>query len=54
MLVVPVLELDPGTPLQGVPRVEGPAEDTVGGGPEGDRKVEETVEDPGTPGGREV
>ena len=34
--------------------MEGPAEDTVGGGAEGDRKEEEPVKDPGPPGGREV
>jgi len=40
MLVVPVLDPDPGAPLQGVPRVEGLAEDSVGGGAEGNWKVE--------------
>ena len=34
--------------------MEGPAENTVGGGAEGDWEVEEPVEDPGPPGGREV
>ena len=34
--------------------MEGPAEDTVGGGAEGDREVEEPVENPEPPGGREV
>jgi len=37
--------------LPTVPGVEGPAEDTVGGGAEGDWEVEEPVEDPGPPGG---
>jgi hypothetical protein len=32
--------------------VEGPAEDPLGGGEEGDREVEELVEGPGPPGGR--
>ena len=45
VLVVPLPEPDPGAPLQGVPGVEGPAEDTVGGGAEGDWEVEEPVED---------
>ena len=34
--------------------MEGPAEDTVGGGAEGYWEMEEPVEDPGPPGGREV
>jgi len=54
MLVVPTPEPDSGAPLQGVPRVEGPAEDTVGRGAEGDWEVEEPVEDPGPPDGGEV
>jgi len=54
MLEVPVLDPDRGAPLQDVPRVEGPAEDPVGGGVEGDREVEGKVEDPGPLGGREV
>jgi len=54
MLVVPVPDPDPGTPLQGVPGVEAVAEDPVGGGEEGDREVEGPVEDQGPPGGREV
>ena len=54
MLVVPVPDPDPGTPLQGVPGVEAAAEDPVGGGEEGDREVEGPVEDQGPPGGREV
>jgi len=34
--------------------VEGPAEDSLGGGVEGGWEVEEPVEDPGPPGGREM
>ena len=34
--------------------MEGPAEDPVGGGAEGDWEVEGTVEDSGSPGGREM
>jgi len=41
-----------GAPLHGVSGVEDPAEDTVGGGAEGDREVEEPVEDLGPPGRR--
>jgi hypothetical protein len=40
MLVVPVPDPDPGAPPQGAPRVEGLAEDPVGGGAQGDREVE--------------
>jgi len=54
MLVVPIPEPDSGAPLQGASGVEGPAEDPVGGGAEGDCEVEGRVEDPGLPGGREV
>jgi len=35
-------------PFQGVPRMEDAAEDPVGGSAEGDREVEEPVEDPAT------
>ena len=40
---------NPGPPLQGVTRVEAAAEDPVGGGEEGDREVERTVEGAGPP-----
>jgi len=50
VLVVPVPNSDAGAPLQGVPGVEGPTGDPVGGGVEGDWEVEEPVEDPGPPG----
>ena len=50
MLVVSAPESDPRAPLQGVPGVEGPAEDPVGGSTEGDREVEGPVEDPEPPG----
>ena len=49
VLVAPVPDSDPGVPPQGVPRVEGPAEDPVGGGAEGDWEAEEPVEDSGPP-----
>jgi len=52
-LVVSVPDSDSGAPFQGVPRVEGPAEDHVGGGVggvEGDWGVEGPVEDPRPPG----
>ena len=49
MLVVPLLEPDPGSSLQGVAGVEGAAEDTVGGGAEGDWEVEGSVEDQRSP-----
>jgi len=45
---------DERTPLQGVPEVEGSAEDPMGGGAEGDREVEEPVEDPGSSRRRKV
>jgi len=54
MLVVPVPTPDSGAPLQGVPGVKGLAEESVGGGEEGDGEVEEPVEDPRPPSGREV
>jgi len=47
VLVVPIPDADPGAPIQGVPRVEAPAEDPVDGGAEGDWEGEEPVEDPG-------
>ena len=34
--------------------MKGPTENPLGGGGEGDWEVEEPVEDPGPPGGREV
>jgi len=54
MLVVSVPEPDSGAPLQGVPGVEGPTEDPLGGSAEGDWEGEEPVEGPGPPSGREV
>ena len=54
MLVVPVPESDARAPLQGVSGVEGPAEDPVGRGTEGDGEGERPVEDQGPPGGREM
>ena len=54
MLVVPVPEPDSGAPLQGVSGVKAAVEDHVGGGAEGDWKVEGTMENPGPPGGREM
>jgi len=54
MLVVPIPELDSGAPIQGVTGVEGPAEDPVGGGAEGNWEGEGSVEDSRPPGGREV
>ena len=51
VLVVPVPGADAGAPLQGVFRVEGPAEDPLGGGEEGDREGEGQVEGPGPTGG---
>ena len=41
VLLVPVPDAEPGLPLQGVPRVEGPAEDPVGRGVEGAEEGEE-------------
>jgi hypothetical protein len=38
MLVVPVPDADEGACLQGLPRVEGTAEEAVGGGLEGNRE----------------
>jgi len=46
LLVVPVPQSDLGASAQGVPGVEGPAEDSVGRGAEEDREVEGYVEDP--------
>jgi len=54
MLVVPVPNADPGPPLQGVPGMETAAEDSVGGGKEGDGEVEGPVEGAGLTGRREV
>jgi len=50
MLVVPVPNTDPRSPLQGVPRMEAAAEDAVGGGEEGDWEVEGPVEGAGPTG----
>jgi len=50
VLVVLVPDSDSGAPFQGVSRVEGPAENPVGGGAEGDGESEGPVEDPGPPG----
>jgi len=47
VLVVPELHPDSGTSPQGVSGVEGLAENSVGEGAEGDRKVEELVESTG-------
>ena len=44
VLVVPVSESDLAAPLQGVVRLEGPAEDPVRGGAEGDWEVDGPVE----------
>jgi len=40
-------DADPGALIQGVPRMEAPAEGPAGGGAEGVREVEEPVEGPG-------
>jgi len=44
VLVVPVANTDEGPPPQGVPEVEGAAEDLVGGGVQGDGEREAAVE----------
>ena len=49
MLVVSVPDADEGSPLQGVPGVESSAEDSVGGGVEGDGKGGKPVHDPRPP-----
>jgi len=49
VLAVPAPDADTGPLVQGVPRVEAPADDPVGGGVEGDLEGEEPVEDPGPP-----
>jgi len=54
VLVVPEPEADEEPPLQGVSEVEGAAEDSVGGGEEGNGDVEESVEEPGSDGQRKV
>ena len=41
-------------PLQGVSGMEDAAEDSVGGGAEGDQEVEEQVDGPGPAGRREM
>ena len=41
-------------PLQGVSGMEGAAEDSVGGGAEGDREADELVDGPGSAGRREI
>jgi len=51
VLVVAVPLANERPPLQGVPGMEAAGKDAVGGGAEGDGKVEESVEDPG-PSGR--
>jgi hypothetical protein len=48
VLVVPVPDADEGPRLQGVPRMEGAAEDTVGGDAEEDGEEEEPVDGPGS------
>jgi len=48
--VVPIPGSDSGARLQGVSGVEGPTKGPVGTGVEGDRDVEETVENLGPPG----
>jgi len=48
VLVVPVPHENEGPPLQGVPGMADAAEDFVGGGAEGNREMEEPVEDQGS------
>jgi len=48
VLLVPWPCTDKRKSLQGASEEEGTAEDSVGGGAEGDRKVVEPVEDPGS------
>ena len=47
MLVVPVQGPDVGASFQGLPTMEAPAEDSVGGGAKGHRKGKGSVQDPG-------
>ena len=54
VLVVPVPGADEGLPPQRVFRVEGPTEDPVGRGAEGEWEEEEPVQNPGPPCRREV
>jgi hypothetical protein len=54
VLVVPVPDANAGALLQGVPGVEGAAQDLVGGGQERDRTGEELLQGPGPTGGREM
>jgi len=54
VLVVQVPLANKRPPLQGVSGVEDAAEDSVGGGAEGDQKVEKQVDGPGPAGGWEV
>jgi len=54
MLVVLLPEPDSGVPLQGLSGVEGPAENPVGGGAEGNWEGEGPVEDSSPPGRRKV
>src|SRR3978361_1508520 len=54
VLVVPVQDANAGALPQGVPGVEGAAEDLVDGGQEGDGAMEEPLEGPGPSGGREM
>ena len=51
VLVVQVLLASERPPLQGVSGMEDAAEDSVGGGAEGDQEAEEQVDGPG-PAGR--
>jgi len=50
VLVVPMSLANERPPLQGVSGMEDAAEDSVGGGAEGDQEVEEQVDDPGPAG----
>jgi len=54
VLVVQVPLANERPHLQGLSGVEDAAEDSVGGGAEGDQKVEKQVDGPGPAGGREV
>jgi hypothetical protein len=54
VLAVPIPNANEGTLPQGVPGVEGTAEDLVGGDQEGDGAMEELLEGPGSSGGREM
>ena len=54
MLVVPVSDSNSGAPLQDMSGVQRLTRYPVGGGVEGDRPVDEKVEDPGGPDRREM